>query len=52
MDIRKEELEGNPDFKKILKALKMGIPILQIRQNMRMQGKFDPDDIVLFCSSD
>lgn len=36
----------------MLKALKMGIPALQIRSNMRMQGKFDPDDLIPFCSSD
>ena len=49
---KKEQLENNPDFKKILKVLKMGVPILQVRNNIRMQGKFDPDDILMFCSTD
>lgn len=49
---KKEELESNPEFKKVLKALKMGIPAMQIRNNMRIAGKFDPDDLILFCSSD
>lgn len=49
---KKDELENNPDFKKILKALKMGVPVLQVRNNIRMQGKFDPDDLLMFCSSD
>lgn len=30
-EAKKEELQNNPDFKKVLKALKMGIPALQIR---------------------
>ena len=49
---KKDELENNPDFKKILKALKMGVPVLQVRNNIRMQVKFDPDDLLMFCSSD
>lgn len=27
-EAKREELEGNPDFKKILKVLKMGISIM------------------------
>ena len=51
-EAKREELQENPDFKKILKVLKMGISIMQVRQNMTIQGKFDPDDIIPFCSSD
>jgi len=33
-DAKREELEDDPNFKKYLKALKMGIPATNIRMNI------------------
>lgn len=48
---KKEKLENDPDFKKVLKALKMGVPPLQLRLKLRAEGKFDPDDLLIFLDS-
>lgn len=50
-DIKKEKLENDAEFAKILKALKMGVPAHQIRLNMRQKGKYDPDDLLMFCDT-
>lgn len=48
---KKEKLENDPDFKKLLKALKMGVPAQQVRLNMRAKKQFDPDDLLMFCDT-
>lgn len=40
----------DPNFAKLVKGYKMKIPLLQLRNNMRAQGIYDPDDILLFAS--
>ena len=49
-DLKREKLMQDEDFSKSVRAYKVKVPLLQIRNSMRAQGKYDPDDILLFAS--
>lgn len=51
-EVKKEEMQNDADFSKYLKAVKMGVTPHQIRMKIRQEGKFDPDDLLLFLDQD
>ena len=50
IDARKEELMGDPDFAKFVKAYKVKVPLLQLRNQIRSTGKYDADDILMWAT--
>lgn len=48
-DKKKAELEKDPEFAKIVKSLRMKAPLAQILNKVKAEGKFDVEDILLFC---
>ena len=48
-DKKREQLKADPEFARFIKVLKVKVPLLSIRNQIRAGGKFDPDDILLFA---
>jgi hypothetical protein len=42
----------NPDFAKYVKIYKMRVSLLAIRNQIRAEGKFNPDDMLPFADKD
>jgi hypothetical protein len=49
-ELRKMELEQDPDFARFIRLLKVKIPLLSIRQSIEGEGVYHVDDILLFAS--
>ena len=49
-EARRQELMQDEAFSKLVKLYKMRIPLLNLRNQMRAGGVYDPDDILLFAS--
>ena len=41
---------SDPVFAKFVKLLKMKVPLLSLRNQIRAAGAYDPDDILYFAS--
>ena len=47
-DQRKAQLEKDPDFKKILMAMKMKVPIEKVVEKIQNENNFSIEDLSLF----
>jgi len=49
---RKQELEADPDFMKFVRLYKViKVPLANIKQKMKAEGKYKPIDMDLFVDS-
>jgi hypothetical protein len=49
-DKHKADLEKNPDMAKLIKSMKMKVPMLNLYQKVKAEGRFQMEDVLLFAS--
>ena len=40
----------DPEFARFVRAYKVKVPLLQLRNQIKSTGKYDPDDILMFAT--
>lgn len=50
-EARREELMSKPDFAKLIKLMKMKVPLQSILNQTRAVGEYSDDDVLLFATS-
>ena len=49
-DKKKADLEKDPDMVKLIKSMKMKVPMLNLYQKVKAEGRFQMEDVLLFAS--